>query len=290
MTWVSYFNNRGFVFAAPNSFEEPRPPAVCGAGPVTRERDSVFRLRIAQARRSIRELRKKYPRLPLYIWAHSEGAFIVQAIDVPVNGVIATGNGCGFGSIQADLIPRGVPVLYIFGDRDPNIRFLGDPITPKSAKTYCGPYFDTKKRRIVVVKNANHYTPVWRKEIMSAVSRLIGEKPFDVTPKNAAEALSPSDYRLRSFEIGYKTRTGMRAMAVGPYASIGIAGGWDFEEDAIQDALHSCGRMAAQKPAERPYTEGGSHLCRLYAVNGKIVGKTDPKVAPSQPNDGKTSD
>jgi hypothetical protein len=117
--WSSYFNALGYNFFAPDSFAEPRPAEVCGPAWRTRGRDQtiILKLRVAQTLRSIAELKKRYPGLPIYVWGHSEGGSIVKYLNVEVAGIMSSGDECDASGLKI-AAPASVPVLYLFGEND----------------------------------------------------------------------------------------------------------------------------------------------------------------------------
>ncbi|MBC8038422.1 MAG: hypothetical protein H7X89_14510 [Rhizobiales bacterium] len=257
MSWVNYFLARDFFVVMPNSFADPHP-AVCGDEGWFRDyavTTEVNRLRVAQTKRTLRELKRLYPDKPIYIWGHSGGSRTVQYFAPDVKGVIALGDECGIGHTAIVVIPPAVPILYVFGENDPYLSSLGLPVTAKSAKKRCSR--SKGDRRWVIVKGVGHDTAIWHQNVIDAVSKFIGEKTFKLDyEKTSAELSGPTK---AAFNV-YRTRMGYRAFAVAEDGAFGYSDNWDNEPDAIQHALELCESITG-KPL---YAPGEAHTCKIY--------------------------
>lgn len=103
-SWFDFFQARGFLVVYPSSFDEERPPEFCGwqTPENYRAATEAMKFRVAQTKRTIRELQKSYPGVAIYIWAHSEGGYVAQALDLELAGMIIVGTPCGFGRPASD--------------------------------------------------------------------------------------------------------------------------------------------------------------------------------------------
>lgn len=271
MSWFNFFTQRGAVVFFPNSFEDPMPPETCGwAGPDSWEdRVETDLIRLAQTRRSIAHLKKAYPNLPLYIWSHSGGGNIAQALDLEVSGVIVVGTMCGVGGPDYNLIPPSVPVLYVFGQNDEKLERGKTKITEKFVRSRCGPKYQTKKRRIVIASDSDHYTSIWRQNVIDAVSALMGQKSFQLKAANAnAELTAAAD---AAFQKDYRLRPLKKAFSTGTDGTYGFSSSWSNQEDANQEALYQCAKYSGLVEKGRFYAQSGSQHCRLYAVGDKVL-------------------
>lgn len=257
-SWINYFLARDFYVVMPNSFADPRPPELCGNDKwftdyaVSME---VERLRIAQTKRTLRELKKLHPGKPIYIWGHSAGARTVQSFAPDVKGVIATGDECGFGFLGTVGISSNVPILYIFGENDPYLERFGKTVTEKALKRQCRSKGD---RRWVVVDDLGHDIAIWHQNVIDAVSKFIGEKSFSLDYQRTTRELTGPGHT--SFMYAYEKSKGYRAFAVAGNGAYGYSYNWDNQMDAIQHALADC-TAAAGQPL---YAPGGAHTCKIY--------------------------
>jgi len=258
MSWINYFLARNFYVVMPNSFADPHA-AICGDEEWFRDyavTTEVNRLRVAQTKRTLRELKRLYPNKPVYIWGHSGGSRTVQYFAPVVKGVIALGDECGIGQTAMVVIPPAVPILYVFGENDPYLATLGLPVTTKSAKKRC--IRSKGDRRWVIVKGVGHDTAIWHQNVIDAVSKLIGEKSFNLDYQRTTRALTGPTHT--SFVYAYEKSRGYRAFAVADNGAYGYSYNWDNEVDATQHALADC-TVAAGKS---PYAPGEAHTCKIY--------------------------
>lgn len=237
--WGSFFNALGYTFFAPDSFAEPRPAGVCGDAWQTRAKDQtiILKLRVSQTLRSIAELKKRYPGLPVYVWGHSEGSVVVKHIDADVSGIIASGDECDAGGLKI-AAPPSVPVLYLFGENDPNIEGSKLPLRDKDMQK-CRKYVRNKKTKIVIVKNNKHDIWPWRPEVAKAMSEFIGAKPFSLAESRPAEKFALTA-KQRAEKALYQKNLDHKAFAARSNGAFSWATEWEFAEDAQQFTLYDC--------------------------------------------------
>ena len=269
-TWFRFFQARGFLVIYPSSFDEKRPPIHCGT--ILPENYQAFteavKFRAAQTRRTIAELRKTHPGVPLYIWAHSEGGHVAQAVDAKVSGIIIIGTICGISTPGTMLAPRSVPVLHVYGASDDQVIDTYKTLTRKTVDKLCGPIYRSKSRSWVIAEGAGHRTSIWRQNVIDAVSRLIGQKSFRLAESKEPLALE-GEARV-AYEKSY-LKNDRTAFAIGPGGAYGIAAYWPDAEDTKQDALYRCARAVEFLSQKDPYPPGGKQPCRLYAVGTRPV-------------------
>lgn len=270
-SWFYFFRARGLQVFYPNSYDDPMPNEKCGwADPA--HFDDVTRgnkTRIAQAKRSIGELRKRNPEVPIYIWSHSGGGNIAQSLDDDIAGMFIVGTKCGVGFPTLELVRPKVPVLFIFGADDDHLVKGRTKITPKLINEVCGSYYRSKTRKWVVASESGHLTTIWRQNVLDAVSAMLGEKSFQLKPLLAEGALQGE--ARRKFDKEYRLLPVKKAFVIGPDGSFSFSSSWNSQEDAIQHALYECARRLSSAEAVASYAEGGIQPCRLYAVGDKVV-------------------
>lgn len=227
---------------------------------------------MAQTKRTIGELRKAHPGVPLYVWAHSEGGFVAQLLDLKLSGMIIIGTACGFGVPQAVLVPRSVPILYVYGELDNDALAEKKALTPRSVARQCGPANRGKTRSWVLAADADHLTSIWRQNLIDAASRLIGQKSFSLAETKEPIALE-GEARTAYEQIYRKPGSRKMAFAIGPGGAYGIAASWSNKEDARQHALFRCAQAVDFISQNAPYPPGGRQPCRLYAVGEKVVAR-----------------
>jgi len=262
MTWINYFLARGFYVVMPDSFADKRPE-LCGEEAWFRDYAvtmEVERLRVAQTKRTLRELRKLHPQIPIYIWGHSGGARTVQSFAPDVEGVIASGDECGLGFMGSVIIPPTVPVLYIFGETDPYLEEFGKTVTEKAVKKRCR---SRGNRKWVIVEEIGHDVAIWHQNVIDAVSNLIGEDTFNLDYERTSGELSSG--AKTAFENDYKKTAGYRAFAVADGGDYGYSYNWNSEKDAVQHALQLCENYIGKTA----YAPGGAHTCKIYDIGKK---------------------
>ncbi|MGB9141172.1 MAG: hypothetical protein WCB71_03120 [Aestuariivirga sp.] len=263
--WGAYFNALGYSFYAPDSFAESRPAELCGEIPPARAKDAtmIMKLRIAQTQRTIAGLKQKYPGTPIYVWGHSEGAAVVKLLNVEVAGIVTSGDECDVGGSRT-AAPASVPVLFMFGDNDPNIEGFKLPLTDKKMQK-CRNFVRNKKTRLVIVKNSKHEYWPWRPEIAKAMSQFIGAKSAGFPESQPPMKLLLTDSQQKT-KANYLRAENHRALAVSTGGSAAWGSKWDFVEDARQFALYECAHWDNVNDFAAP-----QHRCVLMDVDGKNV-------------------
>ncbi|MDP1700533.1 MAG: hypothetical protein Q8L53_06170 [Aestuariivirga sp.] len=261
--WGSYFNALGYDFFAPDSFAEPRPAEVCGSAWRTRARDQtiILKLRVAQTLRSIAELRKRYPGLPIYVWGHSEGGSIVKYLSVEVAGIISSGDECDASGLRI-AAPASVPVLYLLGENDPSVEGIKLPLTDKGVQK-CRKYVRNKKTKIVIIKNSKHDIWPWRPEVAKAMSEFVGAETFTLAQSRPAEKLTLSGQQISAKALYQKSR-GHRAFAANTNGTFSWVSEWEFAEDAQQFTLYDCARYEHINVFKL-----SKHVCSVIDADGK---------------------
>jgi len=263
--WGSYFNALGYNYFAPDSFAEPRPSEVCGDASQTRARDqtTILKLRIAQTLRSIAELKKRYPGLPVYVWGHSEGSAVVKYINADVSGIIASGDECDAGGLGI-AAPASVPVLYLFGENDPFVEGSKLPLRDKDMQK-CRKYVRNKKTKIVIIKNNKHDIWPWRPEVAKAMSEFIGAKPFSLAKFRPVEKFTLTAKQTAERAL-YQKNPDHKAFAVRSNGAFSWATKWDFAEDVQQFTLYDCAHADHINVFKL-----STHVCAVIDVDGKEV-------------------
>lgn len=118
--WIAYLEKVGFKVFAPNSFAEKRPDKSCK--PPFSNKHEIFSIRIAQAKRVLKQLREQYPGARIFVWGHSEGGGVANLIDEKLAGVITTGYHCGYRNTTATKIRPDVPILAFMDSDDDYIK------------------------------------------------------------------------------------------------------------------------------------------------------------------------
>jgi poly(3-hydroxybutyrate) depolymerase len=269
-SWFRFFQARGFLVVYPSSFDEPRPAQFCGAhSPATYvAATEAVKFRAAQTKRTIAELKKAHPGIPLYVWAHSEGGLVAQVLDVKVSGIIIVGTVCGLSTPKGVLVPKSVPILHVYGSLDDKVSINHKTLSRKTVDKLCGPHYRSKTRSWVIATDADHLTSLWRQNVIDATSRMIGQKSFSLS--EAKLALQLEGQARTVYENAY-LKAGKTAFAIGPGGTYGIAAYWPNAEDMKQDALYQCARAVEFLSQNAPYPPGGKQPCRLYAVGNKVI-------------------
>jgi hypothetical protein len=263
--WGAYFNALGFSFFAPNSLVEARPAAICGWAPPARARDqnSIIKLRIAQAQRTIAGLKKEYPGLPIFVWGHSEGSVVVRYLEAEVAGVILSGASCSADGLRI-AAPASVSVLFMLGDSDPYVGGFKFPITAKAAQK-CRKFTRSKNTKIVVVKNSKHEYWPWRPEIAKAMSEFIGTEPFKLAKPRPSEKLTLTSSQKTGKAL-YQASLDHKAFAANSRGAFSWSRNWDYVEDAQQFTLYDCANFDGMNVFKL-----SMHVCSLMSIDGKEV-------------------
>lgn len=259
-SWFKYFNSIGFEVVFPSAFDDVFP-AYEYAGwwdPATYARTTRMALmRVAQTKRTISELKKSHPGLPIYLWSHSAGGNIAQSIHEGIAGAIIVETNCGLGSPQLNAIPQHVSVLYVYGTNSDKIIKGRSKLSLSAMKRRCGPAYQTRNRQIVMAQGDGHMATIWHQDVLDAVNRLFGRPRFELRPPRGSYPLSP-EARL-SLAKGYKFSALKKAFAVGK-TDFAWIGGYATQEQATLEALLECNRRATGFS----YPPSGHHECVVY--------------------------
>jgi hypothetical protein len=265
-SWFDYFNSIGFQVIFPSAYDDVIPAYEYGGwnDPSTYSKGTFMnKLRLAQTKRTISVLKTRYPGLPIYLWSHSAGGNIAQAIDSGIAGAIIVGTQCGIGSPSLNLIPKNVPVMYVYGESDPKIFRGSNKVTLARLRAFCGKAYGGKFRQIVVAPKADHLTSLWRQNVLDAVAKFFDQKPFSLaSPKSRFDM---SDVAKKTYEKTYQTTPLKKAFAVGK-SGFGFSASLSDQSEANIEALLKCNRAVTGLS----YPESGKHECSLYAVGNKV--------------------
>ena len=260
--WGKYLNSLGFNFFGPNSFSDPRPEAICGVVPLSKRKVDVeiMRIRLAQTLRSIQQLKSEKPDVPIYVWGHSEGAFVAMALEAKVSGVILSGEECDAYALPF-AIPESVPILFIYGDHDPYFNGVKLPLSQEKL-AMCQKYIGNRKLDAVVVKNAAHFLRPWRPEVSEAFSRfLTGSKV--ALPLEAQHVSIDLSSEAKNFMIQYSKFGKHKAFAAHPDGTVESVSDVDYKTDAENFAAFQCDFDRGINPFV-----DGKHSCTLQDVDG----------------------
>ena len=265
-SWFDYFNSMGFQVIFPSAYDDVIP-AYEYAGwndPSTYAKGTFMnKLRLAQTIRTISVLKTRYPGLPIYLWSHSAGGNIAQAVESDIAGAIIVGTQCGIGNPSLNLIPKNVRVIYVYGENDPKIFKGSNRVTLARLRAFCGKSYGGKFRQIVIVPKADHSTPLWRQNVLDAVAKLFDQSSFALAnPKSRFEM---SDAAKKAFDKAYQTSPLKKAFAVGK-SGYGFSASLSDQSEANIEALLKCNRAVTGLS----YPGTGKHECSLYAVGNKI--------------------
>ena len=166
--WANQFHSMGLRMVAPNSFADKRPGEMCGPAllppRLERIRSFLYRYRVAQTKRTLSVLKKRYPGLPIFIWGHSEGGKIVQFLDDKVAGVVVTGHECGLSNIGFPLTDKNVPLLVFMGTNDKYVSIPGGR-TDYKIKRHCNKVLPNKLWNYVILPGIGHFPSVESKAV-----------------------------------------------------------------------------------------------------------------------------
>jgi hypothetical protein len=265
-SWFDYFNSIGFQVIFPSTYDDVIPAYEYGGwnDPSTYAKGTFMnKLRLAQTKRTISVLKTRYPGLPIYLWSHSAGGNIAQAIDSDITGAIIVGTQCGIGSPSLNLIPKNVPVMYVYGENDPKIFKGSNKVTLARLKAFCGKAYGGKFRQFVIAPAADHLTPLWRQNVLDAVAKFFNQNPFSLT--NPKSRFDMSDAAKKAYEKTYQTAPLKKAFAVGE-SGYGFSASLSDQSEANIEALLKCNRAVTGLS----YPKSGKHECSLYAVGNKV--------------------
>jgi hypothetical protein len=262
-TWGSFYNSLGLDYYAPDSFGDVRPRTVCG-----RQVDNgfhltseVYRLRIAQTHRTIEKLRKENPGKPIYLWGHSEGGLIVQAIEAKVAGIIVSGNECGVFNMPV-AAASNVPFLYVLGAMDTYIDGVKYPFTEKSLQG-CQKLMGKRKWKVAVIPDNGHTIWPWRETAAKAIAKFAGGTWRNIEPLPKTEKIEFTPDIKRELEI-YRKNFGHKAFAVSPDGRFAWNRDMGYAEDAAQSALYECAKHHGVD-----IFAVGRHHCALIDIDGQ---------------------
>ena len=173
--FAQFMIDRGFLFVAPDSFADPRPPSGCPkvvkggtSGTISRATwDHIARIRLEQAKHAIASIRADYPGQKIVVWGHSEGGNTAHQLEAHVDGVITTGQSCGFRNYGWTRVPENVPLLAIMGDSDPYLAWHGH------LESMCKRLFKSPKWKFMIVEGAGHKPWIRRKAVWKAVDEFL---------------------------------------------------------------------------------------------------------------------
>lgn len=261
--WGSFYNSLGLDYYAPNSFGDVRPRTVCG-----NHKDNgfhlvseVYRLRIAQTHRTINMLRKEYPGKPIYLWGHSEGSLIVQAIEAKVDGIIVSGDECGVFGMPVAAAPN-VPFLYVLGANDTAVEGMKYPFTEKSLQI-CQKLMGKRKWKVAVIPDNGHAIWPWRETAAKAIAKFVGGTWRKIEPLPKTEKIKLTPDAKRELEV-YRKNFGHKAFAVSPDGRFAWNRDMGYAEDAAQSALYECA-----KRHNVDIFATGQHRCALIDIDGQ---------------------
>jgi hypothetical protein len=260
--WGKYLNSLRFNFFEPDSFAEPRPKGMCGNIALSERKtdDAIMRIRLAQTQRSIQELKSENPGVPIYIWGHSEGAFVAMALQTKVNGIILSGEECDAYGLPI-AIPEEVPILFIYGEFDPYFAGVRLPLTQKKLAK-CQKYIGNRKLDTVVVKNAAHFLRPWRQEVAEAFSRFLTGAKIAPLPEAQHLAVSLSSEGI-GFMVKYSKLGKHKAFAAHPDGTFNSVSGVDY----VVDAEHFAALQCDFDRGVNAFAEG-KHSCTIQDVDG----------------------
>jgi hypothetical protein len=261
--WGSFYNSLGLDFYAPNSFADTRPRTVCG-----NHEDNglhlvseVYRLRMSQTHRTIDKLRRDNPGKPIYLWGHSEGSLIVQAIEAKVDGIIVSGDECGVFGLPVAAAPN-VPFLFVLGAMDTYVEGMKYPFTEKSLQK-CQKQMGKRKWKVAVIQDNGHAIWPWRETAAKAIAKFVGGTWRKTEPLPATDKITLTTDAKLEFGL-YSKRFRHKAFAISPDGKYAWTKAWEYAEDAAQSALYECAKRHAAD-----IFETGRHHCVLVDVDGK---------------------
>lgn len=174
-SWAQFMIDQGMLFVAPDSFADPRPPSGCPkvskgstSATITRgTRNQIANVRLQQAKHAVARIRADYPGHKIVVWGHSEGGNTANQMDAHVDGVITTGQSCGFRNYGWTKIREDVPLLAIMGGNDPYLAWHGN------LEGLCKRLFKSPKWKYLIVEGEGHRPPVRNRAVRQAVLELL---------------------------------------------------------------------------------------------------------------------
>jgi hypothetical protein len=172
-SWLDFFLDRGYAVISPSSFAD-KQDILCGDDIENVKFDPVIRLRVAQTLRTITNLKRLYPGMPIILWGQGMGGMVAQMVPFDVKGTIITGAPCYPASPKSKQ-----PVLHVFGSED-SYALPADtelPLTPEKIKTACKNYGSKGAQRFVLVKSDDFWTPASDPQVTKALEEFLARLP-----------------------------------------------------------------------------------------------------------------
>jgi pimeloyl-ACP methyl ester carboxylesterase len=269
-SWINYYRASGFRVVVPNSFAEARDPETCGLDEERIDQQTRnIKLRIAQTRRTLINLRKQYPGEPIYIHGHSEGGFVAQALGEKVSGIIVTGAPCGFGFAGAYLTAPNVPILIIVGVKDPYVPGISNA---KQLASVCAKVRGAGKLKPVLTPGVGHFAALWWPNVAEEVAAFLKIAPIRVSQRAARQNenfASPNYYAGKRYD-----KAPLHKAIAARQEDWAVEWGADSRKDAEEWALFKCDYRVGGDPYGSK-----SHACVVTNVDGKPVVKQNPAAS-----------
>lgn len=222
-------------------------------------------MRIAQTQRSIEKLHASNPGKPIYLWGHSEGSLIVQAIEANVAGVIVSGDECGVLNMPVAAAPN-IPFLYVLGADDKNVEGMHYPFSEKSMGI-CKKFMGNRICSATVIPHNGHIIYPWRDKAAVAIAKFVGGVRRVIEPLPVTGKISLTKEAQTAFGV-YTKKQNHRAFAADPSGDFNWAAGWDYAEDVTQLTLFNC----AKNNGYDIFASGRQH-CALIDIDGEAQQK-----------------
>lgn len=267
LSWINYYRAAGFQVYLPNSFAEPRDGELCGnpGAHGIDQQTRILKLRIAQTRHTLAELRGKFPKDPIYLHGHSEGGYVVQALGEKVAGIIVSGAPCGFGYSSAYWVAPGTPLLAIAGTKDP---FIYKARNVREQTAYCKTIRGAGTLKAVSLTGMGHFAALWWPGVRDAVSTFLDAGRVAVARRKSSDVAFP-DLTPTMLEK-YRNIALPKALAADGNGNWSWSVGAETRLDAEEMALFECDERAGADAYKDPAHE---HSCALVDVNGKRLVK-----------------
>ncbi len=268
--WFQLFQSLGYTVVYPSAFKgvEPVQEYYGWNTPETYPlQTKMQRIRFAQTKRTIESLKRKFPGLPLYLWSHSAGGNLSQAIEKDIAGAIIVGTSCGIGSARLSLIEPEIPVLFVYGAKDDKIFAGKSKVSRSLLEQRCGKTYFGKSRRFVIVPGEDHFPNVWDQNLLDALTGFFGARTFRLSSRPEQEPVVSLTPKAKAvFDRQYRTTPTKKAFAHSD-TGFGYAGSWPRQDQADISAILECNRASTGFF----YPPSGRHACVLFAVGDKIV-------------------